>query len=294
MVRRNQRQILRLCDHNDHILLQPVNRVEHYYHFLFDLILPLWRLIDAAPSHVTFYIKPFGIFTERVQQLFPGRVEFFQSEVRLPLSAKAPLLGMNARFVQLNGTELAAFKRYVCATLEIEPTDTPNKVLLIERLPPQPYFVTQAVKKGGGASRRSIPNHAELASALQSAVKPPFEFQNVQLEKIPFSEQVRLFDSAAVVVGQHGAGLANCVWMQPGSQVVELSNNTSLDHFLAMCRAINHDYFLHRTSGAHATIDVDRFLSDLLCHQHLQQILRRGRHGHDLDGCVYNQLQNSS
>jgi len=35
--------------------------------------------------------------------------------------------------------------------------------------------------------------------------------------------QIRLFQGARVAIGAHGAGLANCIWMGPGSDVIEFS-----------------------------------------------------------------------
>lgn len=260
-VRRNQRQILSACQNNDRVFLKPDNRVEHFYHFLFDLSLPLWSLLDSAPNSVKFVIKPFGIFSERISQMFPGRVEFESDESQICKLPQMLLLGMNSRFVKPNSAVWQSFKRQVCLAFQIEPSAHPNQVLLIERMPPEPYFVHDAVKKGSGASRRSIPNHDELASALESIIHSPYQFQNVQLERILFEEQVRLFDNASLVIGQHGAGLANCLWMQPGSNVIELSHDSRLDHFRVLCRAMNHGHTLYQTTGSHVAIDVGGFIA---------------------------------
>jgi capsular polysaccharide biosynthesis protein len=47
-------------------------------------------------------------------------------------------------------------------------------------------------------------------------------FQLVTMEDLTFGEQIRLFCHADVVVGVHGAGLANIVFCRPGTRVVEL------------------------------------------------------------------------
>ena len=161
------------------------------------------------------------------------------------------------------------FKSTACESLGIELVNRPTKVLLIERLPPNAYFLKDAVKKGSGSSRRSIPNHDALAKALNSTVRRSFEFQNVQLENLSFVEQIRLFDSAAVVIGQHGAGLANTLWMQPASAVIELSHAPSLRHFRNISEALGHTFVLHRTSGPHADVDVEGLVGQLLSHDRL-------------------------
>ncbi len=258
---RNQQKLLQACERGKEIRIKPDNRVEHYFHFLFDLTLPLWRLMAASPPDVTFALQPFGIFTPRLEQLFPGRVRIEDADEAGSPLRRERLLGMNPQFVHLSYRHLEAFKQHVLNVLEIDANTPRDQVLLIERLPPNEYFAKHAVKRGAGASRRSIPNHDELAEAIRSMIEAPFEFHNVQLENMPFAEQVRLFDRAALVIGQHGAGLANCLWTRPGSQVVELTHNPSLAHFQCISSAMGHQHFIHRTAGNHAPVDVNAIVA---------------------------------
>ena len=46
----NRRHIRAAARRHGKILLEPVSSVEHYFHFIFDLALPLWRTIDMAPE----------------------------------------------------------------------------------------------------------------------------------------------------------------------------------------------------------------------------------------------------
>ncbi len=48
-------------------------------------------------------------------------------------------------------------------------------------------------------------------------------FEPVQLDHMPFKQQVELFRSAAFVVGSHGAGLANILFAPPGLRILELT-----------------------------------------------------------------------
>lgn len=52
------------------------------------------------------------------------------------------------------------------------------------------------------AAHRKVRNEDELVELLAG-----YGFESVQLEKLPFEEQVRLFHDAEIVVGPHGAGL---------------------------------------------------------------------------------------
>ena len=114
---------------------------------------------------------------------------------------------------------------------------------------------------------------------LEACVEPPLEFENVTLEHLDFMEQVRLFASAVLVVGQHGAGLGNSVWMEPGSTVVELTNRPNLKHFQLISRGMGHHHLLHLTAGPHASVDVDALRSLLLAHRPLAGSAPTNGHG---------------
>ncbi|MFG0331841.1 MAG: glycosyltransferase family 61 protein [Maioricimonas sp. JB049] len=257
LVRRNRAAIRRTAVRNGRLLLVPDNNVEHYYHFLFDLCLPLWSLTEAVPPETRFALRSFGILTDCLAEVFPGRTYIEDGPIQTAELPQESLVGMNPIFVELNASEVARFRTHVLATQGVGEVPEPTNVLLIERLPPDPYFVSEAQKRGAGASRRSIPNHAELAAAVESLVQPPYRFRNVRLEECTLREQVELFAGAAVVIGQHGAGLANCLWMRPGGTLVELSNRPELTHFREIARVMRHRYSLHQTAGPHAEVDVE-------------------------------------
>lgn len=68
------------------------------------------------------------------------------------------------------------------------------------------------------AGSRRLTNEAQLLDALE-----PLGFEAVDAELLSFDEQVEAYERAAVVVGPHGAGLANLVFCSPGTAVIELS-----------------------------------------------------------------------
>ena len=67
------------------------------------------------------------------------------------------------------------------------------------------------------ALRRRISNEDQVEGVI---VRHGFE--RVFLEELSFAQQVRLAGSAKVMVGNHGAGLANMLWMAPETTVLEL------------------------------------------------------------------------
>jgi len=105
------------------------------------------------------------------------------------------------------------FREYVFERLGIEP-GAPNKMILVQR-----KMTTE--DRGGG--RRNIENHESVEKALSVfAEMYNLSFHNVVLEDMSFIEQVELFSSAKLVVGQHGAGLCHFLWMPIGSALNEL------------------------------------------------------------------------
>jgi capsular polysaccharide biosynthesis protein len=89
------------------------------------------------------------------------------------------------------------------------------------------------------ASKRKLLNEAELTAILSR-----YGFRSVELESMKVADQIRLFASADIVVGPHGAGLTNLMFCRPGTKVIELfspnhmhtcypviSNHMGLDHY---------------------------------------------------------------
>ncbi|HVU98016.1 MAG TPA: glycosyltransferase family 61 protein [Puia sp.] len=99
------------------------------------------------------------------------------------------------------------------------------------------------------ASRRKVVNEAELLPLLEK-----FGFTVFYPEKHSFLEQVAIFSRVRWLVGEHGSGLTNLLFMPPGGAVLELHKNRTneLDHpsclFWYMAEALDIDYF-HQSCG---------------------------------------------
>jgi hypothetical protein len=66
-------------------------------------------------------------------------------------------------------------------------------------------------------SARSLPNEIEVESQLEAR-----GFEVVFSEDLTWIQQVQIFAEASLVIGPHGAGLANAVFMEPGSVLIEI------------------------------------------------------------------------
>jgi capsular polysaccharide biosynthesis protein len=108
------------------------------------------------------------------------------------------------------------------------------------------------------AARRRVSNEAELRQHLEAQ-----GFETIYLEGMPFAEQVRLLSETATLIANHGAGLTNLMFMQPGTRVTEirLQGDTHNNCYFSLARAVGVEYHyvlanpVNRGEGAH-TADV--------------------------------------
>lgn len=87
-----------------------------------------------------------------------------------------------------------------------------NKLSINNKISNRKLFISRA-----GASKRKIINEQVLTNEL---VKKGYEI--IKPENLPFTEQVKLFSEASIVIGPNGAGFANIIFMKPNSSVVNL------------------------------------------------------------------------
>jgi capsular polysaccharide biosynthesis protein len=90
------------------------------------------------------------------------------------------------------------------------------------------------------APKRRIRNEDEVTEVLRE-----FNFSIVHSENLSFAEQVRLAAGARYLVSNHGAGLTNMLFMNPGSNVLELRHFSDKINncYFTMASALNLNYF---------------------------------------------------
>ncbi|GJL66242.1 MAG: hypothetical protein NPIRA05_12130 [Nitrospirales bacterium] len=87
------------------------------------------------------------------------------------------------------------------------------------------------------AERRTVTNEQELVDFLCQQ-----EFEICILEQLSFAEQVAVFQDAEVIVAPHGSGLANLVFCDPGTQVIELFPSRATDAYFRLSVDMNLKY----------------------------------------------------
>ena len=67
------------------------------------------------------------------------------------------------------------------------------------------------------APKRKILNEDEIFKLFEAK-----GFVRYELSKLSVAEQILLFNQAEMVVGEHGAGMTNCLFCKPGTKVIEI------------------------------------------------------------------------
>jgi capsular polysaccharide biosynthesis protein len=89
------------------------------------------------------------------------------------------------------------------------------------------------------SDQRGVVNDADVRAALE-----PRGFVPVAMEGRPLDEQAAVFAAADVIVGVHGAALANLAFARPGTRVVELVGANTLNWVfspLSWAAGLEHD-----------------------------------------------------
>ena len=227
--------------------------VEHYYHFLLGYLLPLCAYAGQRDNESSILLaRACGPLNHLVCEVgIPGLL-LCEPQSHSRLSRKASDLGF--RNIEILGLDCgprlrkydvgrvasvtAQAAQYIqqrlghqieslCEELESNWKPSP-RLMVIKREDPDPYYLSELAEiKGGGTTRRSIANLADLIAALSARFE---QTKVVSLERLGLAEQISLFRTADIVVAQHGAALSNLIWMRPKTQVFEFLRDPA-EHF---------------------------------------------------------------
>ena len=128
-------------------------------------------------------------------------------------------------FTKLDHIELKNF------SMEIKPSNS-NQILFIDRKNKQKGFLERGLK------------YADVITNLFQN----FNTTRVYLEDLSLIEQISLFKSAKLVIGFHGAGLANIVWIDRSIKILEITEDRITSHFEHIASVCGHEYTMLKAS----------------------------------------------
>lgn len=122
------------------------------------------------------------------------------------------------------------------------------------------------IMKTSGSERRSIINHNELVNLIKKYFDN-YNVINISTEYMPIFEQYIIFNTADIVFAQHGAALANILFMQENKNVIEIISKVKLnsgdDWFKPISKVCNINHFQYITEEEHTNINSKDFKSFL-------------------------------
>ena len=137
-----------------------------------------------------------------------------------------------------------------------------GNILIIDR---QPY--TAHPRSHPSQTQRVLDNMKQLKQQLAKRRLPKVtSIEVVQLEKLPFEEQVRKIRQAHVLIGNHGAGLTHVMFLQPRSHVIELTQEFTLDFFEYMTEwrpGVEHTYMSIEEADRMSQSTIDMIVSQV-------------------------------
>jgi hypothetical protein len=234
--------------------------VEHFYHFLLSYFLPLDRYV-ARYHPAALLVRTCGPMDEWFALLDPATqivavpASEAAQQLRSSRQKRRPFPSLENRMWNRRRLVAAARTR-VLARVGLAESVVKKGVTLINRAPSLPFYLDQAEVKTSGAERRSIPNIDALTDALRG-VAPVDIFEG---EYLTPREQIRRMRETSILMGQHGAGLVNMIWMEKGGVVIEVLprdlGGSQRGLFRDLARVCGHSYVVINQEGWHAPVDV--------------------------------------
>ena len=134
--------------------------------------------------------------------------------------------------------------------------ETPSDTTVIDRSVSGEFNHSAAAEiPASGSAVRSTPN---LAGAV-SAFKSQNNFRLVDSSLLVPLEQLAIFANTRILIGQHGAGLTNMLWMRPGGTVIEILPPLEpwvSPIFERLATTLGHKHVAIPQLGNHSDVDV--------------------------------------
>ena len=133
----------------------------------------------------------------------------------------------------VSNARMSELRAYTIERLRI-PAPSKRSVVLIQReksdeidRDKEKLYAGQGRYDSRGAARR-FTDFEPYAEMLDRSLSREVDVRVVKLATMRFRDQVAVFHNALAVVGDHGAGLVNAIWSEPGLVVIEICGGRGL------------------------------------------------------------------
>ena len=183
-----------------------------YYHWTYET---LPKLIYLSNNRTTLKVDKlyfhYGFWGHAYQRQALRKLGFSYRQIVDAKRVKS-LMAEKIVVIKLNETRLQPSAQ-LCKTIKSAFIQHP-----IQKPYRRVYLTREHVKTG-----RKLLNERELRELLTV-----YNFQIVKADRLSVTEQAKLFNEAQYIISPHGAALANIVFCEPRSQILELFNQTDM------------------------------------------------------------------
>ncbi|HMJ67959.1 MAG TPA: glycosyltransferase family 61 protein [Cyclobacteriaceae bacterium] len=204
-------------------------------------------------------------FVEALPKILSTRLDKSEFVVMMPSTYKdllfheesLKMMGVRWAYFDVVSERLNCEELYLPLNVSIAGTTNPfyiNKVRDQLSAGVRPAKTNRRIYVSRRSTKRRVDNEDEVVIFLK-----PHGFEIVEFEKMTFTEQINLCSTSAIMVGLHGAGLTNMLFMSAAMVVVELRRENE-DNFCYqyLAQALNMRYHYLECKN----LGVDRYNSD--------------------------------
>ena len=251
----------RLADHRTVLIPNQWNgSVQQYYHFLLGYLAPVLQWTTRHPD-TPIAVRDCGPMNRWFDLMKP--------QTDLEIMHVGDVLHVLAGNLQpnkvLKGMDFpdqfsrSQIQEFASHTLAIAQQRHPaqqgtHKVIVSDRASHDNFFASSAAEwPESGSQKRSVPNLMDLVNSWGRS-----DVVLIDGATTDMYEQVVRHSQATTLIGQHGAGLTNMIWMSPGSHVIESLPPMPDDAkgiFRTLARTLDLHYTVVPQHSVHAPID---------------------------------------
>lgn len=133
-------------------------------------------------------------------------------------------------------------------------------IVVTDRASSDEYFSSSGAEwPESGSQKRSVPNLNEIVRSWSRS-----DLRIIDAAHMDIYEQIIAHSNARVLIGQHGAGLTNMIWMSPGGWVIEIlppmpADATNIFSTLAATLGLHH--VAVQQDSVHAPVNPDELFA---------------------------------
>jgi capsular polysaccharide biosynthesis protein len=208
-----------------------------YYHWLVEALPRLFLLKDEIPSSVLmlpsnhdqkFHLESLKLFGVRQTEMLKDRTRYSVPKI-------------------ITSTQIGRIANY-------HPTVLNQMVQYMKREAHKDIDLGQRIYVSRSrASRRKIINESQVEDCVKKA-----GFTVVHFEDYSFIQQISIMHHCRFLVGLHGAGLVNMIFMKAGGRILELRKYDSGENYFyfGVSATVGHDYFYQFCEAKDSNISV--------------------------------------